>query len=134
MKEKKYFITISLLLFSLTLSAYNISQDDAVSIVQQYRSIPNDHGRFYVAGTDTLINNWACNICVIPEEEWTNGTSPMWLVFVDEQPNNSMWSHPCVYYYVPQQWSSIEDIPVIGFRGSFAPQILKKATIWLAFM
>jgi len=124
MKEKKYFITISLLLFSLTLSAYNISQDDAVSIVQQYRSIPNDHGRFYVAGTDSLINNWACNICVIPEEEWTNGTSPMWLVFVDEQPNNSMWSHPCVYYYVPQQWSSIEDIPVIGFRGSFAPQFV----------
>jgi len=130
MKEKKYFITISLLLFSLTLSAYNISQDDAVSIVQQYRNIPNDHGRFYVAETDTLINNWACHIDVVPEEVWANGTSQMWLVFVDEQPNNTMWSHPCVYYYIPQQWPSQNNIPIIDFNGSFMPPIIRQNRNW----
>lgn len=108
-----------MLLTSISAFAYNVTEADAIHVVEEYRALVDDPGKYYVAETDTIVNNWRCPVDTLPEEDWANGDYPMWLVFVDEQPNNSMWSHPCKYYYVPKQFDSPLHIPVICYEGLF---------------
>lgn len=108
-----------MLLTSICAFAYNVTEDDAIHVVEEYRALVDDPGKYYVTETDTIVNNWRCPVETLTEEDWANGDYPMWLVFVDEQPNNSMWSHPCKYYYVPKQFDSPLHIPVICYEGLF---------------
>lgn len=102
----------------LQAKAYDVTQQQALDAVAAYRQLTTDPGRYYVATVDTVLNDgFHCIIDTVPQISWLNNSSPMWMVFVDEQPTNHLWSHPCNYYYVLKVAASLNDIPVVGFVG-----------------
>jgi len=113
-----------MLISSIWAFAYNVSENEAIQVVKEYRALVDDPGKYYASETDTIVNNWRCPVETFPEEVWVNGNCPMWLIFVDEQPSNTMWSHPCKYYYVPKQTESPLEVPVIFFEGRYKAEFI----------
>ena len=106
--------------------ATDVTREQAILAVQSDRSshnLSNSCVRFYVAPTDTVINNFWCWASTINARSWVKNNTPKWLVFVDEQPLNPMWSHPCRYYYLPRQVSNLSSLPVVSYEGEFKPDL-----------
>ena len=126
MSARRLNLVILMLISSICAFAYNVSENEAIQVVKEYRALVDDPAKYYVSETDTIVNNWRCPVETLPEEIWANGNYPMWLIFVDEQPSNTMWSHPCKYYYVPKQTDSSLDVPVIFFEGRYKAEFINQ--------
>ncbi len=122
---KQIFIVLLALLPALNAFAFQVTSEKAIETVTAFRGMAADSGLYYIAQSDTLINNRYCHFDTLPSSAlWAATNAAKWVVFVDEQPQNRMWSHPCRYYYVPTQVESLDQIPVAEFAGSFYPYFL----------
>ena len=103
-------------------NAYPISQETALQLVKTNRTLnnlSNSGVNFYIAQTDTIINNFRCEVDMSTvQQQWLRDSSPKWLVFVDEDPLQP-WSHSCKYYYVQRNPSLVPTVK--HFQGIVPP-------------
>ncbi|MBR1882281.1 MAG: hypothetical protein IJ808_04580 [Muribaculaceae bacterium] len=101
--------------------AETVDSYTALQIVKNLQT-NNQTKTYYVSHVTSLENDInACEILSQPSEAWTQPGIDKWLVFVDEQPQNKMWAHPCSYYYLPQTVEDLANVPILSFTGHFPP-------------
>ncbi|MBO4813954.1 MAG: T9SS type A sorting domain-containing protein [Muribaculaceae bacterium] len=127
---KKFLFLIALMAACLpSLAQVQITEAQALQAVKNlYPS--NTVYDYYIAKTDTIYDDGdgSCVLDEIPQASWLTSNSPKWLIFVDEKPMTG-WSHPCSYFYVPQECSSVNSIPIYGFEGVKYPRKIELTLI-----
>ncbi len=116
-----------MMLACLTSAQVQITEAQALQLVKNHYP-QNSKFDFYIAEIDSIFDDGddSCIIDTIPQITWLSSKCPKWLVFVDERPMTG-WSHPCSYFFIPKNYSPINDetIPCVKFKGTKYPRKIK---------
>ena len=123
--KKSILLFMMMVTFMLSFASKEITKSQALQLVKSHYP-SNTLFNFYTTETDSIIDDGddSCLFDSIPQQTWLiSKTIPKWLIFVDEDPMAG-WSHPCSYYYIPQEYSYTNEnsIPVIRFNGRKFPR------------
>ena len=117
-------LLLCLIACQAVLADVTIDSDMALQMVKdlQTDTLPKAYRVYEVDSLET--DPMYCSISNWPTETWAQNGVPKWLVFVDKEPWNNLWSHSCTYYYLPKTVATLSDTTFLSYEGLLMPPVI----------